>query len=351
MVLLKYVFGILALLICVSAVAENDECRRVEDGSSEGSWWESKAPIMGTEVRVELWHQDEAFACSSIAAVMQEMRRIDQQMSPYIETSLLSQLNKNGAQAFVEVGDELFDLIYRGHQYSLLTGGAFDVTYASIGRYYDYREGVRPDEQTRQEAVEAISYRHLAFDHGKHAIKFLHPLVYIDLGGIAKGHAVDRSIEILRERGIDQAMVSAGGDSQIIGDRRGEPWVVGVRDPRNADVEVVVLPLLDASISTSGDYERFFVEEGVRYHHIIDPTSGDSAREVRSVTVIASESTAADALSTSVFVMGVDKGIELINRLLDVDVIIVDGNGALHVSDGLASMQPPEPDYVGYHHE
>ena len=321
-----------------SNLFHQDECIRTSEEGSEGAWYESAAGIMGTEVRVELWQEDQAKACEVIADVMAEMRRIDAEMSPYIETSRLSQLNNNGAKGFVEVGEELFGLINRSQGYSMLTGGAFDITYASAGRYYNYREGKRPDNETLREAVEAINYRHLELDPRNYAVKFLHPHVYVDLGGIAKGHAVDNGIQILRAHGIEQGMVSAGGDSQIIGDRRGEPWVVGVKNPRNPKAEVVVLPLLDASISTSGDYERFFIENGVRYHHIIDPTSGDSARQVRSVTVIGSESTAADALSTSVFVMGPKDGIELINRLIGIDVIVVDGKGQMHVSDGLATM-------------
>lgn len=347
-------FVVLApLLMCwsASAFASEDACYASETDMEGGAWFEGQAPIMGTEIRVEVWHSDKTVACASISGVFAEMRRIDSLMSPYIETSKLSELNAKGASEFVEVGKELFDLIYRSHLYSVLTGGAFDITYASVGRYYDYRKGERPDDATVEEAVKAIDYRYIALDHRKHAVKFLHPQVYVDLGGIAKGHAVDNGIQILREHGIRQGMVSAGGDSQIIGDRRGEPWVVGVKDPRNSEAEVVVLPLLDASISTSGDYERFFEEDGIRYHHIIDPSSGDSARKVRSVTIIASESTEADALSTSVFVMGAKDGITLINRLVGIDAIVVDGNGVMHVSDGLASMQPPEPNLMGYHYE
>lgn len=306
---------------------------------------------MGTEIKVELWHIDASEACAAIDAVMAEMRRIDALMSPYKETSQLSILNAKGAEDFVTVGEELFALISRSQGYSILTGGAFDITYASAGRYYNYRAGEKPNDETLREAVEAINYRHLELDHRNHAIKFHHPHVYVDLGGIAKGYAVDNSIKILRELGIEQAMVSAGGDSQIIGDRRGEPWVVGVKDPRRDNAEVVVLPLLDASISTSGDYERFFVEDGVRYHHIIDPSSGDSARKVRSVTVIGSESTAADALSTSVFVMGPQRGIELIDRLIGIDVIVVDGDGAIHVSEGLAAMEPAQKTFAGVGYE
>tara|TARA_R110002111_G_scaffold89584_6_gene139433 strand:+ start:913 stop:1953 length:1041 start_codon:yes stop_codon:yes gene_type:complete len=341
--MLKIGLAALTLITASQSFAQlqNDACVAIESAGT-GQWWQGEAAIMGTEIRVELWHENEILACDAIADVMAEMRRIDAAMSPYIKSSLQSQLNAKGAKEFVPVGDELFGLINRSQGYSILTGGAFDVTYASAGRYYDYREGKKPDSDTLREAVEAINYRHLELDHRNHAIRFHHDHVYVDLGGIAKGHAVDQSIKILRGLGIEQALVSAGGDSRIIGDRLGEPWVVGVKDPRRANAQVVVLPLMDASVSTSGDYERFFEQDGVRYHHIIDPKSGDSARSVSSVTIVGAETTATDALSTSVFVMGVDKGIELIDHLIGIDAIVVDGSGHVHMSEGLMPLAEPK---------
>lgn len=340
--MLRTGLAIISLLIgSTSLAAMQAETCVVGEAAAEGHWWQGAASIMGTEIQVELWHTDAELACEAVADVMAEMHRIDEAMSPYIETSLLSQLNTKGADGFVAVGAELFGLINRSQGYAILTGGAFDVTYASAGRYYDYRKGQKPDPETLRVAVEAINYRHLELNHRNQSIRFHHEHVYVDLGGIAKGHAVDQAINILRDLGVEQAMVSAGGDSRILGDRLGEPWVVGVKDPRNTNAQVVVLPLMDASVSTSGDYERFFDEDGVRYHHIIDPKSGDSARSVRSVTIIGAETTATDALSTSVFVMGVDKGIALIDRLIGIDAIVVDGAGNVHTSEGLMPMAPP----------
>ncbi|MGK0460929.1 MAG: thiamine biosynthesis lipoprotein [Candidatus Azotimanducaceae bacterium] len=339
--MLRTSLAIVTLLIgSTSSAAMQVETCMAGEAAAGGSWWQGAASIMGTEIHVELWHTDAELACNAVADVMAEMHRIDEAMSPYIETSLLSQLNSKGADGFVEVGDELFGLINRSQGYAILTGGAFDVTYASAGRYYDYRKGQKPDPDTLRVAVEAINYRHLELDHRNHAVRFDHKHVYVDLGGIAKGHAVDQGIQILKQLGVEQAMVSAGGDSRIIGDRLGEPWVVGVRDPRKTNAQVVVLPLMNASVSTSGDYERFFEEDGVRYHHIIDPKSGDSARSVMSVTIIGAETTATDALSTSVFVMGVDKGIALIDRLIGIDAIVVDSDGDVHTSEGLLPMAP-----------
>jgi thiamine biosynthesis lipoprotein len=168
---------------------------------------------------------------------------------------------------------------------------------------------------------------------------FLRPGVRIDLGGIAKGYAVDRSMEILGKAGIGSALISAGGDTRVMGKRWEQPWKVGIRDPRNRDGLISVIPLEDAAISTSGDYERFFEEDGVRYHHILDPSSGQSAHEVHSTSVIGSNATDTDALSTSVFVMGVEAGLALINSLADIEAIIIDNQGQLHYSDGLARVE------------
>ncbi len=306
--------------------------------ASAGAWYQESEPIMGTRIHVEVYHEDESAARAAIAAVMAEMRRINASMSPYIETSELSVLNRDGAKGQVEVSEELYALLERSVEFSRITNGAFDVTFASAGRYYDYRSSVRPDAATIEKSLPAIDYRHIEFLPARR-IHFNHPGVYIDLGGIAKGHAVDRGIAILTERGISEGMVGAGGDSRIIGDRHGRPWTVGVKDPRKDGAMAVLLPLSDTAVSTSGDYERYFEQDGVRYHHIIDPDTGDSARAVRSVTILGPEATMTDALSTSVFVLGIDKGLALINaRFPGVDAIIIDGEGKLHYSEGLARV-------------
>jgi len=163
----------------------------------------------------------------------------------------------------------------------------------------------------------------------------------IDLGGFAKGHAVDNAAAILKRRGIRHAMVSAGGDSRVIGDKRGRPWMIGVRDPRRANKVVAMLPLEDTSISTSGDYERYFEAEGTRFHHVIDPSTGRSPHAVQSVTVLAEDGLTTEAVAKMVFVLGVEQGMRLIRSMRGVDAIVVDAAGTLHFSAGL---QPAEPE-------
>jgi thiamine biosynthesis lipoprotein len=165
------------------------------------------------------------------------------------------------------------------------------------------------------------------------------PNVRIDLGGIAKGFAVDLAIEKAVQSGVENILVTAGGDSRILGDRAGRPWVIGIRHPMDKNRVIAKLPLADESLSTSGDYERYFDEDGVRYHHILDPKTGDSARDVRSVTILGPQAMDTDALSTSVFVMGPKKGLELLDRLPGIEGIIVDQNGNLLFSGGLQNLR------------
>lgn len=299
-------------------------------------WHEVTAPVMGTRIHAEVWHEDVASADALLALVLDEMRRIEATYSPYIEASELSRLNREAPLGWVSTTPEMIELLSKSAQVSKMTGGAFDITYASVGRYYDYRAGQRPDDEALARGLEAINYEYVEIDADAGRVRFAHPLVYVDMGGIAKGYAVDRCIELLQAAGVTQASVAAGGDSRIIGDRNGEPWTVGVQDPRNEDAVAVLLPLVDTAVSTSGDYERYFEEDGVRYHHILDPRTGDSARDSWSVTILGPEATFTDALSTSVFVLGPEKGLALIDQLPGIDAIVIDAGGNLRYSADLA---------------
>lgn len=290
---------------------------------------------MGTNIRAEVWHEDPQEGERALEVVMQEMERINQMMSSYIDTSELSMLNRDAAKQALPVSDEMFTMLALSLELSELTEGAFDITFASVGYLYNYRDKQRPDEQTIAPLLEAINYRHIVLDTKQKTVFFAHPMVKIDLGGIAKGYAVDNAIEALAEMGIEHALVTAGGDTRLLGDRRGKPWIVGIRDPRNKDKQSVVLPLAESAMSTSGDYERYFEEDGKRYHHILSPKTGTSSYEVQSVSIIGPQSVYNDALSTAVFVMGLERGIGLINSLPQFEAIVMDNNRRMHYSAGL----------------
>jgi thiamine biosynthesis lipoprotein len=304
----------------------------------QAEWLYREEAIMGTRCAVELWATDRAAGNAAMEAVLADMRRIDLLMSTYKPDSEISRVNANAAREPVAVTAELFGLLQTAQQYSALSKGAFDITYASVGYLYDYRQHFHPDEKAIAAALPSVDYRQLKLDPAKRTVSFGKPGMRIDLGGIAKGYAVDRGIEILKARGFTHAMVNAGGDTRVSGDRFGKPWIVGIRHPDRKDEVALRIPLTDAAFSTSGDYERFFDEVGVRYHHIIDPKTGHSPHAVRSVTIIASNATRTDGLSKTVFILGPKDGLDFINSLPDADAIVIAADGKVSYSKGL---QPP----------
>lgn len=293
---------------------------------------------MGTTVRVELWHADRGKGEALIDEVLDELHRIDARMSPYKKTSELFALNGAAVGQPLSVSRELLTLVQRAQRLSVATDGAFDITFASAGFAYDFRTGRRPSARRLAVLQPRIDYRSVSIDGRVSTITLTKPGVKIDLGGIAKGYAVERSVALLRRHGVRHASVTAGGDTRVLGDRRGRPWIVGIRHPRSRNKLVTRLALVDEAISTSGDYERFFEENGVRYHHILNPATGDSARRVQSVTVIGPDATRTDGLSTSVFVLGAERGLALINRTAGYEAIVVDRHGELRYSQGLEAQ-------------
>jgi thiamine biosynthesis lipoprotein len=180
-----------------------------------------------------------------------------------------------------------------------------------------------------------VNWRNLKFDDAHRSVFFEHKGMRIDLGGIGKGYAVDRGIDILQKRGIQHAVVTAGGDTRIIGDHMGRAWLVAIRHPDDPSKVVTRIPLSDAAMSTSGDYERYFDEKGVRYHHIIDPKTGHSASKVRSATIIGPTATQTDGMSKTAFVLGPEKALEIINRMPEYDAVFVAPDGKVFYSNGL----------------
>ncbi len=306
---------------------------------ARAEWVGDARPLMGTEVSVLLWHEDETVGKEIVDEVFAEASRIDRLMSTYKEDSRISEINRQAATEPVVAGDELFRLLQRSHDISVLTRGAFDITYDSVGQHYDFRNRQRPDDATVAAERELIDFRFVELDQASGTVAFREQGVRINLGGIAKGYVVERGVNVLRKHGVQNGIVTAGGDSRLLGDRRGQPWMVGIRDPRNEAEVAISVPLEDEAISTSGDYERYFVEGDTRYHHIIQPSTGEPAGGVHSATVFGPDAVITDALSTSVFVLGVDQGLRLIATLPDYESIVIDAQGRIFYSDGLQSPE------------
>lgn len=301
----------------------------------QAQWYQYQWQVMGTSAKLELWADSKQSALLAKSAVHQELYRIEQLMSPYIESSELSKINQLAARQAVVVSDELYSILEKSLYFSTLTEGAFDISFASVGHLYQYPKAIAPTDAVIDVQRSKINYRYIQLEPTNRSVTFKEPGVLIDLGGIAKGYAVDRAILQLKKLGIKAALVAAGGDTRIIG-RRGEyPWMIAIQDPRDKQKAIIRLPLVDVAVSTSGDYERYFIRDGERIHHIINPGTGRSISSVRSVTIIADQSITSDALSTSVFVLGVKQGLALVNSLSSIDAIIIDDKGLLHYSDGL----------------
>ncbi len=315
-----------------------DFARRTEPANA--GWVVREEAIMGTAIKVELWADDKRVGEAAAAAVMDEMHRIDRAMSPHKPASELCRINREAARQPVVLSDEMFRLVERAVAFSRLTRGAFDITYAAVGQLYDYRRRVRPSAQALDAARALVGWHHLQLEPRTRTLRFDREGVRIDLGGFAKGHAVDNATALLARRGFKHACVSAGGDSRVLGDRRGRPWSVAIRDPRRAGQAVAVLPLEDVSISTSGDYERFFDDGAERVHHLIDPATGRSPAAVHSVTILANDGLTSEALSKAVFVLGAERGLALIEGLQGIDAVVVDAGGVLHASSGLLHGLP-----------
>jgi len=252
-----------------------------------------------------------------------------------MDTSEMSRVNASAYAQPQKVTAELFGLLKIAMEISVATDGAFDISYDSVGQLYDFRAGKHPDENQIAAQLENIDYHHVILDEAAQTVSFKTPGVRINLGGIAKGYSVERVIRLLREAGVEHALATAGGDTRILGDRRGKPWIVGVRDPNQRDGIFTRIPLDDEAISTSGDYERFFIEDGKRYHHIIRPTDGRPVEGVRSVSVIGPDGTVTDGLSTGLFVLGPEAGLEVLKRFPGYEALFVT-NDNFYYSEGLS---------------
>jgi thiamine biosynthesis lipoprotein len=300
-------------------------------------WYSDAREKMGTKVEIQLWADSEAAARPLLAAGMAEFDRIESWMSTYREDSEISRVNRLAFREPVKVSAELFGIVQKSLELSVLSDGAFDITFDSVGKLYDFRAEVRPDAEAIRKSLPGINYRHVILDPAASTIRFAEEGTRINLGGIGKGYSCDKVADLLRKAGVTSGRVNAGGDTRLIGNREGQPWMVGIRDPDADDRWVTRLALEDEAISTAGDYERYFDEDGVRYHHIINPKTGDSARGVRSVTVIGPDATMTDGLDNAVFILGPEKGLALIDATPGYAAVVIDAERNVRFSKALQS--------------
>lgn len=298
------------------------------------------AVLMGTDVELiasVASESEDIKASRAFDLAVSEMERIESEMSEWREGTFVSKINQSAGSEAVIVPPELFHVISAARKVSELSGGAFDISWAAMRGLWKFTKGEErvPSPEEIAGKLQFLNYRDIELDEAKKSVFLKRQGMAIGLGGIAKGYAVDKAMDILVKQGITNAIIKAGGDMRIQGTNDGAPWDIGIQHPRDKNKVLAVLHLSNISVSTSGDYERFFIKDGVLYHHIIDPETGMPARGCMSVTILAPDTMTSDALSTAVFVLGPEKGMQLIEGLPGIEGIIVDSNGKIHSSQGI----------------
>jgi thiamine biosynthesis lipoprotein len=294
---------------------------------------------MGSTLTLTAWTSDESAATSAFESVFAEFARLEKLMSTWISESDVSRINREAGIRPVAVSADVRDVLKTARQMSESTGGKFDVTFGALSGLWKFdhdQDNVIPDMREVRRRLPLIDYRAIQIDDAAGTVFMARKGMSIHLGGIGKGYAIDRAAGILRRSGLRDFMIQSGGDIYIAGLKDGKPWRLAIQDPRGpANRTFAELDLSDGTFSTSGDYERYFVKNGRRYHHILDPATGEPARGARSVTIVSNLAVLADGLSTGVFIMGPDAGMKLIERLPDVEGVIVSDKNQVLISSGL----------------
>ncbi len=291
---------------------------------------------MGTVVEVILIAKDRGEAEKAALRAFQEIRRIERLMSPWIEGGEVFQINHFSGRRWVSVSPETLYVIKKSLEVSERSNGGFDITLGPLIKLWQKArgDGYPPSEEELQRGLDLVGFRNILINpEGKILLK--KEGMSIDLGGIAKGYAVDRAFEVLKGMGFKNLVVNAGGDLRVGGKKFGQPWLIGIQDPRNSEKIIAVISLGEGAIATSGDYEKYFIYGGKRYHHILNPQSGLPAEGCRSVTVLTGEGILADAMATAVFVLGPEKGFSLCQTTPEIDCLIIDREGRAKITPGL----------------
>lgn len=294
---------------------------------------------MGTLVSITAVAPSQDIAQTSIEAGFREIKRLEQLLSTWIQASELSQVNAAAGQRPVAVSPETLELVLRSLEIAGLTEGGFNIAVGPAVEAWSVTERQHIPSQGELQALKPlVDWTTIQIDRQARTIFLPKPGMRIDVGGIGKGYAADRAVDVMRKAGAQGGVVALSGDIKTFGDLPGiKGFPVGIRHPRQEGALVATIDLKNEAISTAGDYERYFEQEGVRYHHILDPRSLEPARKCQSVTVIAAEGTVADGLDTGIFVLGPERGMALVERLPDVEAVIIDDHGRMTVSSGLRS--------------
>lgn len=291
---------------------------------------------MDTYITLKAYGPGSGAAIKEAAEVFTE---IDQLMNIFNSSSELSMVNAAAGQYAVQVSADTFGVIEEALNLAYLTDGAFNPVIGSVSKLWKQAEMLSqvPDQEQIQQALRFTDYRKVILNSSNKTVELPEAGMIFDLGGAAKGFAAGKAIERLaRYRSIRHVLINAGGNVVVYGGHpEKRPWRISITHPRKNERFLGTLEITDGAVVTSGDYERYFMQDGERYHHIIDPATGYPAKGMQSVSIVSSDSMQADLLSTAVFVLGVSKGLAFLEQYYpEVGAVLVDGDGAIHMTPG-----------------
>jgi thiamine biosynthesis lipoprotein len=283
---------------------------------------------MGTIVEITLIGDEEETAKKAALQAFQEIKRIEHLMSPWIESSDVSRINRAAGKEWENVSPDTLKVIKKAEEVSEISEGAFDITVGPLVQLWRKarEKGIPPQLDEIKKNLTLVNFRNVMTNPEGNVFLKKRGMT-IDLGGIAKGYAVDKAFELLISLGYKNLIVNAGGDLRVGGSKPQGPWSIGIQHPRDPEKIMARISVSDTAVATSGDYEKFFIHQGKRYHHILNPKNGFPAEKCQSVTVLYKEGIMADALATAIFVLGPEKGYPLCQRLEGMDSLIVDRDG------------------------
>lgn len=340
---LKHIF---IMLLCFSILSckGQEEKPLTSERAQELSWNKYKrvTKLMGSRFDITVVAEDQKKADEYIDLAIAEITRIENLISSWSSHSQTSEIIRNAGIKPVKADKELYDLIERSLKVSVLTQGVFDISYASMDKIWKFDGSMdkMPSEEEIKESVARVGYKKIILDSEKQTVFLTEKGMKIGFGGIGKGYAADKAKEYLKELGVKAGIINASGDLSTWGKQPdGTAWKVGIKNPIDNDKIISWLAIDNSSIVTSGNYEKFVEFDGKKYTHIINPRTGYPAFGIKSVSVICSSAELSDALATTVFILGVEKGLQLIDELKGVEAIIVDDALKFHFSKGINLKQ------------
>lgn len=325
---MKIIFSLLISLFAISGFGQEQKYVTVH----------RTLKLMGSRFDITVVTVNEELGHINIDEAAAEIKRIEKMISSWNPDSKTSLINKNAGVKPVGVSHELFKLIERAKQISKITDGAFDISYASLDRIWKFDGSMnhKPTETDIKKSIAKVGFKNIILNTADQTVFLKQKGMKISFGAIGKGYAADKAKELLVSKQVVAGIINASGDLTTWGTKvSGEKWLIGIANPLNKNKIFSWLPILESSVATSGNYEKFVSFDGKKYSHIIDPRTGYPSTGINSVSIFSKNAELCDALATAVFIMGKDAGLSLINQLDGTEVILVDSDNKIHKSNGI----------------